>query len=303
MTLHAPPTQGAGPAPSLDALVADLPSGAGRLRAWSLVVTLFGDAVAPRGGVLRVAALQAVLERLGVEPGALRTALSRLARDGWLARDRRGRASFYALTPAKSEELAAATRRIYAAGPPLWNGDWQIASPGAHPEALTAGGFAEAAPGLFLRPRLAGASPAPVDANLFDCPAEGARATASLIRAAWPETVAAERMAAAEKAARALAPLAHADPLEALAARTLLIHLWRRAVLASSELPAALQPPDWPGERARNAVRDLYWRLAPASERWLDACFGSPDGALPSPDGDFHRRFGGAPDTTQENRS
>ena len=103
---------------ALDALLAELSAGPGRLRAWSLAVTLFGDAAAPRGGALRLGAVQAVLGRLGVEPGALRTAMSRLARDGWLARERRGRASFYSLTAARAEELAAATRRIYAAGPP-----------------------------------------------------------------------------------------------------------------------------------------------------------------------------------------
>ncbi|MEO0679754.1 MAG: PaaX family transcriptional regulator C-terminal domain-containing protein [Pseudomonadota bacterium] len=290
------------PAPdALSALLLRLGAGPGRLRAWSLVITVFGDAVAPRGGVLRLAALQDVVGHLGVEPGALRTAMSRLARDGWLERERRGRASFYALTAAKREELQAATRRIYAAGPPDWAGAWRLAALGPEADAapLRAAGFAEAAPGLMLRPETAQAPPAPRPAgvSLFETPPGAAALDPDLLRRAWPEAVARPRLAEAAAAVEALSPWAAAQPapLDALAARALLLHLWRRAALASAELPQALRPADWPGETARQAVRRLYWRLAPASERWLDACDGGPEGALPPLDPAFAARFGGPP--------
>ena len=49
----------------------------GRLRVWSLVITAFGDLVQHRGGAVSSARLNVLLGRIGVEPGALRTALSR----------------------------------------------------------------------------------------------------------------------------------------------------------------------------------------------------------------------------------
>jgi len=288
---------------ALDALICSSAEGSGRLRAWSLVVTVFGDAVAPRGGVLRLAALQEVTGRLGVEAGALRTAMSRLARDGWLARDRRGRASYYALTEAKRAELDAATRRIYAAGPPDWDGGWRIAllppSAGCREgpaRALRAAGFARASEGVHLRPDAPGAGPPPEISglSLFRAPVGAACVAPELIAAVWPPEAAAARFA--DLASR-IAPLAAAGapdaPLDAMAARSLLIHLWRRAVLASADLPEALHPPDWPGEAARAATRALYWRLAGPSEAWLDACRGGPDGALPPAAPDFAGRFGG----------
>ncbi|MET0169130.1 MAG: phenylacetic acid degradation protein, partial [Aliihoeflea sp.] len=58
----------------------------GRLRVGSLVVTMFGDAIAPRGGRVALGVLQDLMGRLRVEPGALRTAMSRLASDGWVIR-------------------------------------------------------------------------------------------------------------------------------------------------------------------------------------------------------------------------
>lgn len=87
----------------------------GRPRVWSLVVTVFGDAVAPRGGRVATGALAELLGRVGVGEGALRTALSRLVADGTLRRDRQGRASFHRLSAAAARETAEASRVIYAA--------------------------------------------------------------------------------------------------------------------------------------------------------------------------------------------
>ncbi len=94
---------------ALKGLVADLHE-RGRLRVWSLVVTFFGDAVAPRGGRVALAVLQDVMGRLGVEAGALRTALSRLAADQWVMREKAGRNSLYALDGHGRHAFDQATR-------------------------------------------------------------------------------------------------------------------------------------------------------------------------------------------------
>ena len=44
-------------------------------------------------------------------------------------------------------------------------------------------------------------------------------------------------------------------------------------------LPEALLPADWPGAAARRLCADVYARVAPASERWLDANASGEDGA------------------------
>ncbi len=56
-----------------------------------------------------------------------------------------------------------------------------------------------------------------------------------------------------------------------MAARTLLIHDWRRIVLRDPGLPAALLPQDWPGEAARHLTASIYGALEDRSEAWLDA--------------------------------
>ena len=141
---------------SLESLIGRLHE-RGRLRVWSLVITVFGDAIVPRGGRVALSTLQEIMQRLRVEPGALRTAMSRLASDQWVSRERKGRNSFFSLDEHGRHAFDLATRRIYASGPPEWDGNWTvaIAPPGAS-DALSgelAGlGFVRVAPGVHLRP-------------------------------------------------------------------------------------------------------------------------------------------------------
>ncbi len=84
----------------------------------------------------------------------------------------------------------------------------------------------------------------------------------------------------------------HALPgLQALVARVLLVHEYRRVVLRHPPLPAALVPADWPGEAARALCGRLYAALLPASEQWLDAHGARAEGALPAAGAALARRF------------
>jgi phenylacetic acid degradation operon negative regulatory protein len=90
---------------------------------------------------------------------------------------------------------------------------------------------------------------------------------------------------------QALAEGAALSDLDALVARTLLIHQYRRVVLRDPLLPAALLAPDWPGAEARRLAADIYRALLPGSERWLDAHGQNEAGALPPPGIDLAGRF------------
>jgi len=277
-----------------DAIIEHL-QGPQRLRVWSVIITVFGDAIVPRGGSIPLQSLQEIMGRLGIEAGAVRTALSRLASEGWVIRQRRGRLSHYSLDMRGQRAFDKATQMIYAAGPPEWDGRWSIAVPTAgNGEAgpdLEAAGFVSRG-GTWLRPEVKGVKPlprrlehylvidnqpgiAPVDAYSF-----------------W----AMDGVAGAIKAfCDALGPLAESldrgeepAPIDALALRTLLIHEWRRIVLRSPALPAELLPPSWPCGDARARLKAVYERLAGPSEAWLTEQ-GLPP--LSNPDA-FQARFG-----------
>lgn len=271
-------TDGNGAERALDELVTGLHA-RGRLRVWSLAVTLFGDAIVPRGGKAGLSVLQEVMGRLGIENGALRTAMSRLAADGWVVRERSGRNSIYALAGSGRREFDEATRRIYAAGPPDWDGRWTAvlltgSSADERTAELAAAGFAHVGGPAWIRPETAPgpAMPEPgSDMLVISGASDGL--PAHVDRFFDLEALAKSYRGLAE----AFAPLRRAlergvglEPLQAITARTLLIHDWRRAVLHDPGLPAELLPADWPGETARALVRSIYTRLAPASEHWLD---------------------------------
>lgn len=241
--------------------------GNGRLRVWSLIVTFFGDAIALRGGRVALSVLQDAMALLGIEQGAVRTALSRLAKDGWVVRDRDGRLSYYELSPQGRFAFDEATRRIYSAGPADWRGDWTVAITDAdHGDRLREQGFVPLGGPAWLKPgKASGALPD----SVLVIHGEGTAFPPGLLRL-W-ET---DKLAAQYEAFIADWQWFDAtglEPGQAMAARTLLIHDWRRIVLRDPNLPASLLPRDWAGTAAHDLTRRLYAGLADQSERWLDA--------------------------------
>src|SRR5919199_6408404 len=84
----------------------------------SLLFTLYGDYVHPLGQEeVRVGALVRLAEELGVSSGALRSALSRMGREGWLAARRNGGPPRYRLTQRGKGLIQGGVRRILGPHP------------------------------------------------------------------------------------------------------------------------------------------------------------------------------------------
>jgi phenylacetic acid degradation operon negative regulatory protein len=93
-----------------------------------LVVFAFGAASAPFGGQLPGGALPGrallrLLAELGLSPGAARSLLLRMRRDGWLQSTRAGREARYQLAPAISSAQARIERQLRGQRPP-WDGSF-----------------------------------------------------------------------------------------------------------------------------------------------------------------------------------
>ena len=254
--------------PLIDALHAE-----GRLRVWSLVITIFGDLVQHRGGVVSTARLGALMARVGIEPGTLRTALSRLGRDGWVESERVGRTSLYRLSAEGLARFAPATDLIYA--PPHADDvtDWSlyVTLNGSVPQVgLAPSGRAPEGADCVVTGRLDRISPAFRDTFLGDDLRDALAALAA--------DIATLREAQID------------DPLDAAAARMLLIHRWRRLVLRHSDPVPQLMPDDVALADPRAAVAKAYARLTPLAEAWLD---GAPDQmpAMPAADTSLAVRF------------
>ena len=259
--------------------------GEGRVRVWSVVITIFGDVVHHRGGSISMGRLQSLIERLGIEPGALRTALSRLASDGWVVRRRNGRNSTYRLSPMGLREFGPAMARVYTPPREAPVGRWILAC-GTEPPSAEALQVGE---GIWLLPDTGSAgTPPDVSSHL----------AVSGALESLPEDIREKMVSPAHRSAiDALASdvdcavaVAHGNPppLDALAARVMIIHRWRRIVLKYPEIPAEILPPGIP--EPRRLVADAYHALLPGSEKWLDGpqCDHAP---MPEADEDLFRRF------------
>src|SRR5438552_461266 len=94
----------------------------------SLLFTLYGDYVRPLGHEeVRVGALVRLAAELGVSSNALRPALSRTTREGWLAARRDGGPPRYRLSPRGEELIEEGTRRIYGHRA-AWDDRWLLVS-------------------------------------------------------------------------------------------------------------------------------------------------------------------------------
>ena len=51
-------------------------NGTKKLRVWSVIITFFGGAIVPRGGSVSARTVRELLQRMGIEAGAVRTAFS-----------------------------------------------------------------------------------------------------------------------------------------------------------------------------------------------------------------------------------
>ena len=96
------------------------------LRGGSLLVTILGDAIAPRGGTIALGSLIRLAMPFGLTERLVRTSIGRLANEQWVSFERSGRASFYSLTAHGRARFAEATQRIYGAPPQDWDGLWTV---------------------------------------------------------------------------------------------------------------------------------------------------------------------------------
>jgi phenylacetic acid degradation operon negative regulatory protein len=245
---------------------------------------LYGDHLRIRQGRASVAALVRLLAPLDIAPPAVRTAISRMVRQDWLAPVRLPQGPGYALTPKCARRLDETALRIYRTGSAPWSGRWHVlvfqpVRDRGRRERLRADlsflGYASLSENTWIGPR-----PSPELDTLLDgqaLPADRFDSTLdgdprSLVARAWDLRAIAR---AYEEWMTHAACLVDALPADApddgvFAARSRLVHGWRNFLFRDPGLPQELLPGEWPGEKARAYFEQEAARLLPAAAAFVD---------------------------------
>lgn len=287
------------------------------LRGGSLIITVFGDALVPRGGTVTLGSLIELMAPFGLTERLVRTSVGRLADGDWLDNRRVGRLSEYRLSIIGKQRFLEATRRIYAGPVTGWSGCWtllllpEMTAAVRQPirELLSWEGFGELSPGVFVHPTIT-----PAEARdylemhrlahvpiLLESRAMAAEDDQRLIARGWDLSHLALRYTRLlrnfEPVVQALDRGEPCGSLDAFLVRTLLVHEYRRIHLRDPMLPPTLLPRDWPGLTAYALCRRLYARVLSAAEEHLSRVGATLDGSLSEPDSSIHGRFPGLPET------
>ncbi|GHJ56847.1 phenylacetic acid degradation operon negative regulatory protein [Nonomuraea sp. TT08I-71] len=259
------------------------------MQARSALFDLYGDHLRARGGRAPVAALVKLLAPLGIAPPAVRTAVSRMVRQGWLEPLRLTSGPGYSITPKAARRLDEAGARIYRTGRHAWDGRFDLLvleAPASRRDRqrlaanLTYLGYGTLDDCTWVATRPG----EDVDVLLAEAGVRYERFTAAhaagtpgamgVVRRAWDLAEigrAYERFVTEQKPLLTGVTVRSSDE-EAYAARFRLVHAWRTFLFRDPQLPPALLPERWPGSSAASFFDRHAARLRPAADRYVEHC-------------------------------
>jgi phenylacetic acid degradation operon negative regulatory protein len=255
-----------------------------KMSAAAFIVTIYGDVVVPRGGVLWTGTLIDLCSRVGINESLVRTAVSRLVAADQLDGERIGRRSYYRLKPSAAAAFQQAADLLY--GPDRPPRGWQIIhDPDLRPEDAQRQRMGHMGGPVFIRPDRG--QPLPAGALVFH---------AETVTSDRPLAQFWDLSALRDGYRRFMALFRDIDPANlsddrALITRLLLVHGYRMVLLRDPRLPVEHLPADWNGSEARALFRRLYRDLTPGAQRHVAGACEGVDGVLPAETEGTQRRL------------
>ncbi len=286
------------------------------IRAGSLIITVFGDAIAPRGGTVWIGSLIRALSDFDISERLVRTSVFRLVRDDWLIASQVGRRSYYSLSEEGVHQFEQATSRIYDDPRQFWDGDWYLVLlAGLEAEqkdpvrkALSWLGFGAISSNVLAHPTPnigeLESTLKRIDSDrqlvVMRGPTFGRHqdeAMRALVHRSWNLAELDRRYESFIEQFRPVYNQAKNSRMigarEAFQVRLLLIQEYRRILLRDPLLPAEILPAGWNGTAAYQLCRNLYRLIYAPADSCMSAGFETADGPLPPSAPEFFRRFGG----------
>ncbi len=277
----------------------------------ALVFTFFCDVITQHGGEVWLGNVIQVLAPLGINERSIRTAVFRLVKDDWLSSRKQGRRSYYRLSHTGQRYYQRAARRIYASDKPEWDGQWMLLFVAMVPEdkrevlhrGLSWLGYGRLAtavyalPGHDREPLMELLADLGIEDNIahMQAQADGSDSLKELVLTRWNLEDLQQRYAEyidwLTKTRKTLENHHPDDPQLLLLLRVMLIHEYRRILLADPELPAGMSPRDWQGDSAKSITAAMYHRLYLTSTKWFEQQLQADAGKPAATSGTIEPRF------------
>ncbi|MDO4578605.1 MAG: phenylacetic acid degradation operon negative regulatory protein PaaX [Acinetobacter sp.] len=284
----------------------------------SLIMTVFGDCIFHRGGIISLASLIQLMDVFGLNERSVRTAVFRLVQNGWLVSEKIGRTSYYRITENSRQRFIMADQKIYSFQHKEWDQKWdlvllssvELENKAILKKELEWLGFANIATNVMAYPGCDHLKLQNLLLNLqmtdqvvifkaetLQLWQESYPTIKRMVATNWPVPELHQRYEKFMGDFREFLNLVDAedelDPVQAFQIRILLIHQYRRILLKDPNLPFELLPSDWLSLNARNLSSNLYQRVVNAGEEFFMELARTSEGSMPPAHPQFLKRFGG----------
>jgi phenylacetic acid degradation operon negative regulatory protein len=259
------------------------------MKARSTLFTIFGEFVHPRGDVVWVGTIIVWMNALGFSADAVRAAVSRSRRTGWLEVQKRGRQSYYALTPEVRWRVHQAVGRLYKPLERTWDGQWRVLTYSIPEQAREARdslrkellilGFGALQPGVWISPNnlcqealeLAKVHRLEQHVDAFEAKRFGVRTNLELVQSTWDVNALNSRFDGFLEQFKTLPKLS--TPETAFRDYVQMLHEYRKFLFIDPDLPLELQPDLWRSREAALLFRHHRALLEPMVSAFVASTF------------------------------
>lgn len=270
--------------------------GVNRVKPQSMLFTIYGEYVRHYGSEIWIGSLTKLMGEFGLSEPAVRAAISRMLRQGWLESRKVGNRSYYSVSGRGKKRLEEAAERIYKVDTGVWDGKWCIVSYNIPEERralrdqlrkeLGWMGFGMLTTSTWISPNPLGdrvkelteAYEITDHVEIFTAEHQGWSDSKLLVRKCWnideinekyKEFIDTYRQEYEELADKIRHNQEVADS-HCFVQKTNLVHQYRKFLFIDPDLPQELLPELWLGKEADQLFQNYYELLNPGAIRFFE---------------------------------
>jgi phenylacetic acid degradation operon negative regulatory protein len=264
----------------------------------SMIFTIYGDHIHHYGNKIWIGSLIRLLKEFGHNEQAVRVAVSRMLKQGWIQSEKQGNKSYYFLTAQGVNRIEEAANRIFKLKPNEWDGKWRVLMYTIPEEKrqirddlrqeLLWSGFGSFSNACWISPNnlerevklLIEKYDITDYVDFFVSEYKGPKDNQALVEKSWHLDQVVEKyeefidMYSKQYIAhQSIINQGEMTDAECFVERTKLVHEYRKFLFIDPGLPKELLPPKWNGTIAADLFNQYYQILAEPASRFFESIF------------------------------